>query len=383
MIPYGRQTISQDDINAVIEVLKSDYLTQGPAVPEFELAFAKAVTSQYALSVCNATSALHLACIALGVGVDDWVWTSPISFVASANCALYCGAKIDFVDIDPDSFNMCATKLEKKLFYAQLHNLPLPKVVIVVHMAGQPCDMKAISKLAKIYQFCVIEDASHGVGAEYQGVPVGSCAYSDICVFSFHPVKIITTGEGGMLTTNDVNLYNTLSLLRSHGITRSPDQLEASDEGPWYYEQQTLGFNYRMTDIQAALGFSQLSKLQGFVKKRNEIAQSYQSALEHKNIQLPQVSAGNVSSWHLYIVRVEADKHLSIFNGLRDKGILVNLHYIPIYKQPYYQGLGFSKQYCLNAEIYYQQAISLPIYPSLSHRDQMFVVEELARLVGE
>jgi UDP-4-amino-4,6-dideoxy-N-acetyl-beta-L-altrosamine transaminase len=381
MIPYGKQSIDENDINAVVDVLKSDFLTQGPVVPKFESAFKDLVSSQYAIAVTNATSALHLACLALGVGEGDAVWTSPISFVASSNCALYCGAKIDFVDIDPITYNLCPEQLEAKLKNARKNGLTLPKVVIPVHMTGQSCDMQSIAKLAKEYGFKIIEDASHAVGAYNQKKPVGSCYFSDICVFSFHPVKIITTGEGGMLTTNAKDISEKIHKLRSHGITRETEQLIHKEQGPWYYEQHDLGFNYRMTDIQAALGLSQLSKLSDFIEKRKQIARTYNKLLKNLNIILPSDKQLDDSSWHLYVIQVSISDHKRIFSALRNKGIMVNLHYIPIYKQPFYQKIGFEYEYCANAETYYKQAITLPIYPGLSFEKQSYIVDQLSNLV--
>jgi UDP-4-amino-4,6-dideoxy-N-acetyl-beta-L-altrosamine transaminase len=382
MIPYGKQSINQEDIDSVINVLQSDFLTQGPVVPQFEKAFSDYVQSRFSIAVTNATSALHMACLSLGVGKGDMVWTSPISFVSSSNCALYCGADVDFVDIDPDTFNISANKLRIKLDQAKQKKQPTPKLVIVVHMAGQPCDMQAIAELAKEFDFKVIEDASHAVGAQYQNNPIGHCQYSDICVFSFHPVKIITTGEGGMLTTNKPEIFETLLSLRSHGITREPSKLNNTEEGPWYYEQQMLGFNYRMTELQGALGLSQLSRLDEFINQRKGIVQRYNEELSYSPITLPIQLESAQSSWHLYIVKVNKSQRLRVFKGLRDKGIQVNVHYIPIYKQPYYQSMGFDKNYCEQAEAYYEQAISLPIYPALTQVEQDVVINELISLLA-
>ena len=380
MIPYGRQSVSQDDIDAVIEVLRSDFLTQGPAVPRFENGVAAHCGAAHAVAVNSATSALHLACLALDVGPEDVVWTSPITFVASANCALYCGAKVDFVDIDPRTFNMCPRELEKKLEQAQQDGT-LPKVVIPVHLSGQSCDMAAIHDLSKLYGFGIIEDASHAIGGKYRGEPVGNCRYSDIAVFSFHPVKIITTGEGGMAMTNDAALAARLRLLRTHGITREPDQMVSDPPGPWYYEQIKLGFNYRMTDLQAALGMSQLKRIGEFVERRNELAGRYDEKLSGLPLATPWLHPDCHSSFHLYVVQLRLEEtsrsHRDIFVELRNAGIGVNLHYIPVYHQPFYKRLGFEPGYCPAAEDYYARAISLPLYPDLDDAQQDRVIEAL------
>lgn len=371
MIPYGRQDISEDDINSVIDVLSSDFLTQGPQVPQFEKAISQYCGVNYAVAVNSATSALHIACLALHVGTEDIVWTSPITFAATSNAALYCGAKVDFVDIDPLTFNISVGQLNRKLERTP-KNL-LPKVVIAVHIAGQSCEMEEIHKLGQEYGFKIIEDASHAIGARHCGSPVGSCKFSDITVFSFHPVKIITTAEGGVATTNDKALFTRMELLRSHGITRNEAFLKNPSHGPWYYEQIDLGFNYRMTELQAALGTSQLKRLDEFTNIRNKIAQRYNSEL--KTVELPKVSENNYSSFHLYIIQVRnPGDHLAIFNELRDKGIGVNLHYIPVYKHPYYERLGFRDDYCPQAEAYYRSAISLPIYSRLRDTDQQKII---------
>ena len=382
MIPYGRQSINDDDIAAVTDVLKSDFLTQGQQVPNFESAVSKYVGAEFATAVNSATSALHIACIALGVGKGDHVWTSPISFVASANCALYCGANVDFVDIDSQTFNLCPNALHKKLEHHKRHNLPLPKVVIPVHLSGQVCDMKAIWQLANEYQFKIIEDASHAIGARYSNNKVGACKFSDITVFSFHPVKIITSGEGGMAITNHEPLDNAMKMLRSHGITRDT-QLMNNTEDPWYYEQQGLGFNYRMTDIQAALGLSQLKRLDDFIFKRKNIAKQYHHSLSDLPITLPHQYSEQSSAWHLYIIQVNEVKRLSTFKQLRESGIGVNVHYIPIYFQPFYQALGFKQGLCPNAEAYYKTCISLPIYPELTNEEQTQVVNSLKAILLE
>jgi len=365
MIPYGKQDIHKEDIDAVIDVLRSDFLTQGPIVPRFENGLENIGKSKYATVVNSATSALHIACLSLGVGEGDYVWTVPNSFVASANCALYCGATVDFVDIDVKTSNISIEKLEEKLICAKKAK-KLPKVVIPVHLAGEPCDMKAIKKLSFEYNFRIIEDASHAVGGLYQGNPIGSCEYSDVTVFSFHPVKIVTSGEGGAVLTNCHHLNHKLKLLRSHGITRDKQFMCNINEAAWYYEQIALGFNYRMTDIHAALGLSQLSRLGDYISKRHEIANVYDMQFEHSRIQKPYRNPNNKSALHLYVIQVDPQKHSYVFHSLRKENIGVNLHYIPIHTQPYYQNLGFSWGDFPNSEAYYKKAISLPIYPKLS-----------------
>lgn len=383
MIPYGKQAISQHDIDAVVDVLKSDWLTQGPKVPAFEQAIANYCGSAYACATNSATSALHIACLALGVGGSDIVWTSPISFVASANCALYCGATIDFVDIDLSTGNMSVNALAAKLKIAKQTNT-LPKVVIPVHLAGQSCDMAAIHTLAQEYGFKVIEDASHAIGAKYKGKPVGGCDYSDITVFSFHPVKIITSAEGGMAVTNCEVLDKSMKRLRSHGITSNPDEMTEPTHGPWYYQQIELGFNYRMTDMQAALGLSQLLQLDNFVSARNDIAKTYNNAFANSTVDHLTQSDDCYSSYHLYIVRLtqcDVEKHKSVITGMREQGIISHLHYIPIHLQPYYQALDFSYGDFPNAETYYKQAVTIPLYPAMSADDQQYVINTLIGLV--
>lgn len=376
-IPYGRQSISDADIQAVVDVLRSDYLTQGPAVPRFEEEINEHCGSRFAVAVNSATSALHIACVALGVGKGDRVWTSAITFVASANCARYCGASVDFVDIDNDTYNMSIAHLEKKLREADASGT-LPKVVIPVHLSGQPCDMESIHSLSKQYGFRIIEDASHAIGSTYKGLPVGNCAYSDITVFSFHPVKIITTGEGGMATTNDQDLASQMALLRSHGVTRDPQRMSEPPHGPWYYEQIILGFNYRLTDISAALGASQLSRLSEFVEERHRIARRYNQLLGGHPVRTPWQHPDTHSSFHLYIVRPDfgalQTTQREIFEKMRARGILVNLHYIPVYRQPYYASSGYFRSDYPNAESYYADAISFPIYPGITEAQQDQVV---------
>ena len=371
MIPYGRQDISSEDVESIISVLKSDWLTQGPKVPEFEESICKYTTSKFAVAVNSATSALHLSCLALDVGHGDVVWTSPISFVASANCALYCGAQVDFIDID-ETYNISIEALKQALFKAERNN-KLPKVLIVVHMAGHSCDMQEIASLSARYGFTVIEDASHAIGGEYYDSKIGSCLYSDICIFSFHPVKIITTGEGGMALTNSEVIANKMRSLRSHGIVRSsPDLINESEI--WNYHQSSLGFNYRITDLQAALGISQLKRIDDFVSKRNLIAKQYNHALVESPIATPYVNSYALSSYHLYIIRIDPAlcgySQRDLYNYLRSNGIMVNLHYIPIYRHPYYQSLGFKEGHCPSAELYFHQAISLPIFPLLTNTEQ-------------
>lgn len=380
-ISYGRQSISVSDIDAVVQVLRSDFLTQGPVIPAFEKAVAGKTKVKYAVSVNSATSALHIACLALKVGHGDTVWTSPNTFVASANCARHCGASVDFVDIDPHTWCMSSKKLRQKLERHQNSGMPLPTVVIPVHLSGQSCDMKVISDLGRQYGFKIIEDASHAIGGYYRNVPVGSCSYSDITVFSFHPVKIITTGEGGMALTNNRELAQRMTLLRSHGITRDPKQMTKKPEGPWYYEQLELGFNYRMTDIQAALGLSQLGHLEEFVSRRNELALQYDKALEKHSVKRQSISEDTLSSRHLYLIRISAQIHLKIFKSLRGKGIGIGLHYMPVHLQPYYRTLGYKDGHFPEAEAYSKEAISLPLYPDLTDGEQAHIITTLKKLI--
>jgi UDP-4-amino-4,6-dideoxy-N-acetyl-beta-L-altrosamine transaminase len=380
MIRYGQQDITQADIDAVVSVLKSVNLTQGPNIPQFEQSVMDHTGAKHAVAVNSATSALHIACLALGLGEGDWLWTTPNTFVASANCALYCGARVDFVDIDRRTYNLCPQKLEAKLIEAE-KTRRLPKVVVPVHLTGQPCDMAAIHALGQKYGFKIIEDASHAIGGKYKGEPIGNGRYSDITVFSFHPVKIITTAEGGMALTNDDELATRLRLLRSHGITRDPTLMTEPMHGPWYYQQVALGYNYRMTDIQAALGVSQMTRLDQYVAKRHEIARRYDQLLANLPITLPWQHPDSYSAYHLYVIRLQLDKihvsHCQVFEALRAKDIMVNLHYIPVHTQPYYQQMGFKQGDYPEAEQYYREAISIPMHPTLTAEEQDFVVSSL------
>lgn len=385
MIPYGRHDITQADIDAVVEVLKSDYLTQGPMVPCFERAVAEYCGAGYALAMNSATSALHVACLALDLGPGDWLWTSPVTFVASANCALYCGAQVDFVDIDSRTYNLCPKALEAKLFDAEKHGR-LPKVVVPVHLCGQPCDMQAIHALAQKYGFRIVEDASHAIGGKYQGQFIGNGRYSDITIFSFHPVKIITTAEGGMALTNDTVLAERMTLLRSHGITRDPAQMTHKPDGLWYYQQIELGYNYRMTELQAALGVSQMARIDDYVTRRHAIAQRYDEQLIDLPIVTPWQHPDGYSGMHLYPIRLQLDRiergHREVFESLRSQDIGVNLHYIPVHTQPYYQRLGFNAGDFPQAERYYAEAISLPMYPTLNFTQQDYIVAAIHKAVG-
>ncbi len=378
MIPYGRQSINQADIDSVVDVLKSDFITQGPVVSQFEQAIADYCQVKYSIAVCNATVALHLACLSLDVGKDDIVWTSPNTFVASANCVLYCGAKVDFVDIDPNTYNLSVEKLKEKLIIAKQKGT-LPKVLIPVHFAGQSCEMKEIKKLADNYGFSIIEDAAHAIGGEYQGHKIGCCEYSDITIFSFHPVKIMTTGEGGMLLTNNSTLANKVELLKNSGITKDPKLMTGDYHGSWYYQQLELGYNYRMTDIQAALGLSQLKRLDKFVHRRKEIAEIYSTKIVNPTIKIPWQHPDADSSWHLYVICLQLDKLSStkkqIFNHLHDIGIGVHVHYIPVHTQPYYQQYGFKIGDFPVSENYYQQAITLPLYFDMKEKDLNYIIK--------
>ena len=376
-IPYGTQSIDEADLAAVRAVLQSDYLTQGPAIPAFEKALMDVTGACHALAVNSATSALHMACLALGVGKGDVVWTSPISFVASANCALYCGADVDFVDIDPASFNMCPHALRAKLIAAKTKGR-LPKVVIPVHMCGTPCDMKAIHALSQEFGFAIIEDASHAVGALHDGVPVGRCAHSHMTIFSFHPVKIITTGEGGAVLTQSDELAQKMGLLRSHGITRDPALMQAEPEGAWVYEQIGLGFNYRLSDIQAALGSSQMQRLQDFLERRHALKERYDQILKGLPLSTQLIRPVDYSSLHLQVLQLDlpiiGKSRKQIYDAMKDAGIGVNVHYIPIHLQPFYQAMGFKRGDYPHAEAYYERALTIPLHPAMSDADQDRVV---------
>jgi UDP-4-amino-4,6-dideoxy-N-acetyl-beta-L-altrosamine transaminase len=383
-IPYGRQFISANDIQAVIDVLKSDWLTQGPAVTRFEKTVAEYCGAKYAVAVNSATSALHIACLAAGLGSGDLLWTSTNTFVASANCGLYCGANVDFIDIDPRTYNVSVSELAKKLELSK-KNGTLPKVVIPVHFAGQSCEMDRIADLSSQFGFTVIEDASHAIGGKYQGTPIGSCRFSDMAVFSFHPVKIITTGEGGMVLTNHKDLYEELKRLRSHGITRDPELMTGESDGPWYYQQIELGFNYRMTDIQAALGVSQMKRLEEFVTQRHILGTRYAVGFANLPITLPYEHPDSYSAYHLYVIRLKLDEirksHRQVFEELRQAGIGVNLHYIPVHSQPYYEQMGFKSGDFPQAEKYYREAISVPMYYGFNEEQQEHVIATVRQVL--
>ncbi len=383
MIPYGRQSIVDEDISAVVDVLQSDFLTQGPAVPRFEEAVKAACGATHAFAVNSATSALHIACIALDVGPGDIVWTSPITFVASSNCALYCGASVDFVDVNPHTANMCPDALQRKLVKAASDGT-LPKVVIPVHFTGEPCDMDRVGALAKEYGFGVVEDGSHAIGSSYMGKPIGCGEHSDITVFSFHPVKIVTTAEGGMALTNDDALAQRLDVLRSHGITRDTKLMTGTPHGPWYYEQQFLGYNYRMTDIQAALGTSQMTRLNTFIDRRHEIARRYDELLADLPVVTLERSKNSRSALHLYPIQISASARngrRAVFEHFRAHEINVQVHYMPVHRQPYYEALGFKKGQFPAAEAYYDRAISIPMFPALTNAEQDRVVSVLADII--
>jgi UDP-4-amino-4,6-dideoxy-N-acetyl-beta-L-altrosamine transaminase len=383
MIPYGRQDVTDADVQAVADVLRSDFLTQGPIVPRFEAAAARSVNAHHAVAMNSATSALHVACAALGLGRGDTLWTVANTFVASANCALYCGAAVDFVDIDAATWNMSVPRLEDKLVSARKSGM-LPKVVVAVHFSGQPTDQQAIRALSQEFGFKIVEDASHAIGSARSGEPVGSCRWSDATVFSFHPVKIITSAEGGMALTNDEGLAERMRMLRTHGITRDASRFTIPNAPPWHYEQQALGFNYRMTDIHAALGLSQLPRVSGYVAVRNSLANRYFEALEGLPLQLPTVAKDNLSAFHLYVVRLLPDaesRHRVVFEQLRARGIGVNLHYAPVHLHPYYRSLGFGPGLLPESEAYGRTAITLPLYPTLRIDDQDRVIEALREVM--
>ncbi|XQW85876.1 UDP-4-amino-4,6-dideoxy-N-acetyl-beta-L-altrosamine transaminase [Thalassotalea piscium] len=386
MIPYGKQEITQADIDSVVDVLKSDFLTQGPKVPAFEKSLTSYTGAKYAFAVNSATSALHIACMALGLTEGDWLWTTPITFVASANCGRYCGANIDFVDINSKTYNLCPVKLKEKLEKAKLDNC-LPKVLVAVHLCGQPCDMKSINALAVEYGFKVIEDASHAIGGKYNNEPIGNCRYSDITVFSFHPVKIVTTAEGGAALTNSKALADKMALYRSHGITRDEALMTEPSHGGWYYQQVELGYNYRMTELQAALGVSQMERLDAFVTARHKLANRYNELLAPLPLITPYQIENSYSGLHLYVIRLDLAvislSHKDIFDQLRANGIGVNLHYIPVHLQPYYKSLGFEYGDFPLAEQYYKEAISLPMFHTMSIEQQDEVVTVLRSIIGD
>lgn len=386
MIPYGRQDIIQADIDAVVEVLRSDFLTQGPTVPMFEQTLASYCGAQHAVAANSSTSALHIACMALDLGPGDWLWTSPNTFVASSNCGLYCGAQVDFVDTDPQTYNLCPLTLERKLIVAEREGL-LPKVVVPVHLSGQSCDMLAIHELAQRFGFKVIEDASHAIGGKYKNEAIGNCRYSDITVFSFHPVKIITTGEGGMALTNDPELANRMVRNRSHGITSDVERMQARPVNEiWNYQQISLGFNYRMTDIQAALGLSQMTRLDEFINTRQRIAKRYDEELAGLPLHTPWQHPDSYSSYHLYLIRLKLGEikktQRQVYDAMQVAGINVNLHYIPVYRQPYYEAMGFKAGYCPEAEQYHREALSIPIYPGLTDLDHNKVIRVIHDLLS-
>jgi len=384
MIPYGKQDINQADIDSVIDVLQSDFLTQGPQVPLFEKTVASYCGVEFGVAVNSATSALHIACLALGLGKGDYLWTSPNTFVASANCGLYCGAKVDFVDINPKTYNLSAKELERKLIKAKQDN-KLPKIVIPVHFAGQSCNMKKIHALSQEYGFKIIEDASHAIGGMYLDQPIGCCQYSDITVFSFHPVKIITTAEGGLATTNNKKLLERMQLFRSHGVTRDPELMTKKSEGDWYYQQVDLGFNYRMTELQAALGVSQMKRLDEFVALRHQHQKRYDELLKNLPVVTPYQDMDSYSALHLYPIIIQTDKvkntRKEIFEALRKNDIGVNVHYIPVHMQPYYENAGFKNGSYPNAESYYNNTVSIPIFSGLTIKMQDEVIEALKKVL--
>lgn len=380
MIPYAKQDISDEDIDSVIEVLKSDFLTQGNQGPLFEDIISKRMGAKYALAANSATSCLHLSCLSLGLSKGDILWTSPITYVASANCALFCGAEVDFVDIDPLTWNISVEILEEKLKTARKRK-KIPKILVLVHLAGNPCDLKKIFDLSKEYGFSIIEDASHALGSKYSEEQIGSSTYSDISVFSFHPVKNITTGEGGMILTNNKEIAEKVNLYRSHGVTRDTNKMFNKNEGLWYYEQLLLGFNFRMNEIQASLGISQMNSLDKFISKRNEVSQMYMKNLKNLPLTFQKVRNEDLSAWHLFIIHLKLDQleltRLEIYNSLREKGIGVNVHYIPVHLQPFYRNLGFKQGDYPNSESYYDGALTIPMYTKLKKKDIEFVIQAL------
>lgn len=382
MIYYGKQNIDEEDIKAVEQVLRSNWLTQGPSIEAFEKKVAAYCGAKYAVAVTNATSALHIACLAAGLRSSDTLWTTPNTFVASANCARYCGADVDFVDIESNTYNMSVQELERKLEKAQ----KLPKIIIPVHFSGQSCKMEAIQNLSNQYEFTVIEDASHAIGADYKGMKIGSCRYSTMAVFSFHPVKIVTTGEGGMVMTNREDIYEKLLFFRNHGITRNPEKMSKETDGPWYYEQISLGYNYRMTDLQAILGISQMNRIETFISRRRELAKRYEQLLKALPLQLPWQHPDTNSSWHLYVLRLQLEKDkrskTEIFARMKEKGIGLNLHYIPVHLHPYYRNLGFRPGDFPNAEQYYRDAFTVPLYYDLTDEQQEKIVEALEEVMS-
>lgn len=381
MIPYGRQWISDEDIEAVVDVLRSDFLTQGPAIPAFEHAVAEYCGTKHAVAVSNGTAALHLSCLAFDLGPGGRLWTTPITFVASANCARYVGADVDFVDIDPATLNMSVDSLAEKLEVAEKAGL-LPDLVVPVHFGGASCDMAPIRELSARYGFRVLEDASHAVGGRYLGRPVGCCDHSDAVVFSFHPVKIVTTGEGGMVLTNDDALADRVRLLRTHGITREESLMRGASEGGWYYQQLELGYNYRITDLQAALGVSQLTRIDEFVARRNEIAARYREAFASMDVRSQTVREGVYSAYHLYVIEFEQVARADAFERLREAGLGVNVHYIPVHLQPYYRDLGFAPGDFPNAEAYYGRAVTLPLYPAMTDADVDAVIDAVRNVLS-
>ena len=380
MIPYGKHLVDEDDIDAVVDVLRNQFLTQGKVVPQFEQALCNYTGAKYCVAVNSATSGLHVACLAAGVGTGDLVWTVPNSFVASANCALYCGASIDFVDINPTTRNIDVSALENKLQQAASQNR-LPKVLIVVHFSGLSCDMQSIRSLTQKYSIVLIEDAAHGLGGSYQQSKIGSCVYADMAVLSFHPVKSITSAEGGAVLTNQSGLHEKLKLFAKHGVTKDPEQYQGESHGPWYYQQLELGYNYRLSDMQAALGLSQLKKLDSFMQKRAEIAKVYDEALVNLPLKLPVVESQSQSAWHLYMVELTLHDRQDIYQQLHAKGVGVNVHYIPIHLQPYYQQLGFKQGDFPVSEHFYQHALTLPLFPSLTDEEQTKVIDTLREIL--